>query len=51
MDRVEGNLMALTSDNIKTIKQFADKLEKMPKNLPYSSLPTWNFSLEPTLFI
>jgi len=42
--------MALTSNNIKTIKQFADKLEKMPKNLPYSSSPTKNFGVELTLF-
>jgi len=42
--------MALTSDNIKKIKQFADKLEKMPKNLPCSSSPINNFGVELTFF-
>jgi len=42
--------MALTSDNIKTIKQFVDKLEKMAKKLSYSTPPTEDFREELTLF-
>ena len=34
--------MTLTSDNIRTIREFADKLEKWAKNLSYSTSPTEN---------
>ena len=42
--------MALTSDNIQTIKQFADKLEKWANNLSYSTSQTKNFWVELILF-
>jgi len=42
--------MALICDNIRTIKQFADKLKKTAKNLPYSTPPTENFQEELALF-
>jgi hypothetical protein len=42
--------MALTSDNIQTIKQFADKLEKWANNLSYSKSQTKNFWVELILF-
>ena len=42
--------MTLTSDNIQTIKQFADKLEKWANNLSYSTSQTKNFWVELILF-
>jgi len=42
--------MTLTSDNIRTIKQFADKLEKWANNLSYSTSGTKNFWVELILF-
>jgi hypothetical protein len=47
--RAEGNLMALSSDNIKTVRQFADKLEKWAENLSYSTSPARNLWVELTL--
>ena len=41
--------MALSSDNINTAKQFADKLEKWAGNLSYSTSATVNLWLELTL--
>ena len=41
--------MALSSDNIKTARQFADKLEKWAENLSYSTSPPGNLWLELTL--
>lgn len=41
--------MALSSDNIKTARQFADKLEKWAENLSYSTSPPENLWLELTL--
>lgn len=41
--------MALSSDNIKTVRQFADKLEKWAENLSYSVSPTGNLWTELTL--
>jgi len=43
--------MALSSDNIKTIRQFADKLEKWAGNLSYSTSPAGNLWLELTLLL
>ena len=43
--------MALSSDNIKTIRQFADKLEKWVGNLSYSTSPAGNLWLELTLLL
>jgi len=42
--------MALTSDNIETIEQFADKLEKWAQHLSYSASPTQNCWVELALF-
>jgi len=42
--------MTLTSDNIQTVKQFADKLEKWATNLSYITCPTKNFWVELNLF-
>jgi len=42
--------MALTSDNIKMIKQFADKLDEWATNLSYITCPTKNFWVELNLF-
>jgi len=41
--------MALSSDNIDTARQFADKLEKWAGNLSYSTSPAGNLWLELTL--
>ncbi|MGB2865741.1 MAG: hypothetical protein WBC05_20585 [Sedimentisphaerales bacterium] len=41
--------MALSSDDIKTIRQFADKLEKWAENLSYSTSPAENLWVELTL--
>jgi len=41
--------MALSSDNIKTIRQFADKLERWAVNLSYSTSPAENLWVELTL--
>jgi hypothetical protein len=41
--------MALSSDNINTVKQFADKLEKWAGNLSYSTSPSVNLWLELTI--
>ncbi len=41
--------MALSSDNIKTVRQFADKLEKWAENLSYSTSPPGNLWLQLTL--
>ena len=41
--------MALSSDNIKTVRQFADKLEKWAENLSYSTSPAGNLWVELTL--
>ncbi len=41
--------MALSSDNIKTARQFAEKLEKWAENLSYSTSPPGNLWLELTL--
>jgi hypothetical protein len=41
--------MALSSDNIKTVRQFADKLEKWAENLSYSVSPAENLWVELTL--
>jgi len=41
--------MALSSDNINTARQFADKLEKWAGNLSYSTSPAVNLWLELTL--
>ena len=41
--------MALSSDNIDTVKQFADKLEKWAQNLSYSTSPAGNLWVELTL--
>jgi len=41
--------MALSSDNIKIIRQFADKLEKWAENLSYSTSPAGNLWVELTL--
>jgi len=41
--------MALSSDNINTVSQFADKLEKWAGNLSYSTSPSVNLWLELTL--
>ena len=43
--------MALSSDNIKTVRHFADKLEKWAGNLSYSTSPTENLWVELTLSI
>ncbi|OHB81849.1 MAG: hypothetical protein A2Z38_12040 [Planctomycetes bacterium RBG_19FT_COMBO_48_8] len=43
--------MALSSDNIKTLRQFADKLEKWAENLSYSTSPAGNLWVELTLSI
>lgn len=42
--------MALTSDNIKIVKQFADKLEEWVMDLSYSTYPIKNFFVELNLF-
>ena len=42
--------MTLTSDNIQTVKQFADKLEKWATNLSHITCPTKNFWVELNLF-
>ena len=42
--------MTLTSDNIRTIEQFADKLEKWVNNLFFSTSGTKNFWVELILF-
>lgn len=41
--------MALSSDNIKTVRQFADKLEKWAENLSYSTSPAGNLWVELTI--
>jgi len=41
--------MELTSDNIKTIRKFADKLDKWSENLSYSTSPAGNLWVELTL--
>ena len=41
--------MALSSDNIKTVRQFADKLEKWAENLSYDIRSTRNLWVELTL--
>jgi len=41
--------MALSSDNIKTIKHFADKLEEWAENLSYSVRPPGNLWMQLTL--
>ena len=41
--------MALSSDNVKTIRLIADKLEKWAENLSYSVSPTGNLWVELTL--
>ena len=41
--------MALSSDNIKTVRQFADKLEKWAENLSYGISPSENLWVELTL--
>ena len=43
--------MALSSYNINTVKQFADKLEKWAGNLSYSSSPAGNLWVELTLLL
>ena len=43
--------MALSSDNINTARQFADKLEKWAGNLSYSTSPSVNLWLELTLLL
>lgn len=43
--------MALSSDNIKTVRQFADKLEKWAENLSYSTSPAGNLWVELTLLL
>ena len=43
--------MALSSDNIKAIGQFADKLEKWAENLSYGTSPAKNLWVELTLSI
>jgi len=47
--RAKGNLMELTSDNIKTIRQYADKLEKWSENLSYDIRSARNLWVELTL--
>jgi hypothetical protein len=41
--------MALSSDNVKTIRQYADKLEKWAENLSYGTSPVTNLWSELTL--
>jgi len=41
--------MALSSDNIKTVRQFADKLKKWAENLSYGISPSENLWVELTL--
>jgi hypothetical protein len=43
--------MALSTDDIKTIKQYADKLEKWAENLSYNTRPTGNLWLQLTLLL
>jgi hypothetical protein len=43
--------MALSTDDIKTIKQYADKLEKWAENLSYNTGPAGNLWVELTLLL
>jgi hypothetical protein len=43
--------MALSSDNIKTIRQYADQLDKWAENLSYNTSPAGNLWVELTLLL